>query len=187
MSYQKREKSLVTWNKEFETGHWTEVFGMERELPRYFSLRGYIHNANPNPEILDLGCGQGTIIEHLHTFKKYTGVDFSSEALRIASKFEAENVVFFQHDIQNFEPSSSADIILFNECLIYFDHPLDIMSRYEPFLKKNGVFIVSNHVREASDYIWRQIDLKTNYSIDHQVKLTAGNESWIIKVLSLNK
>lgn len=182
MLYLKREKSLLTWNEEFKNGHWTHIFGMKRELPRYFVIRGYIEAFHPSPNILDLGCGQGTLLEHLTEYGLYVGVDFSEEALRLADQYANDTTVFKLGDIGSFQPNQQFDQILFNECLIYFDHPLELMQRYIPYLKENGIFIVSNHAREASTHIWQQIAASGLFHTQHEVTLTSGNESWDVKV-----
>lgn len=182
MFYQKREKSLLTWNEEFNTGHWTHILGMKRELPRYFVIRGYIEDIHPSPDILDLGCGQGTLLEHLKKYGQYVGIDFSEEALRLADKYANANTNFKLGDIESFQPNKHFDVILFNECLIYFDHPLKLLQRYIPYLNENGVFIVSNHAREASAHIWQQIAVSGLLQAQHEVTLSSGNESWDVKV-----
>lgn len=181
--YQKREKALTTWNEEYMTGHWSGIFDSKNEIPRYGVVSGYIHAFNQNADILDLACGQGTLLKYLFHYKSYLGVDFSEEALKIASNYRTQKVNFKCFDIETFNPPGTSDVILFNECLIYFDYPLKVLQRYEKYLREGGAFLISNHVREASRIIWERLDESERYETLINVKISTDRDAWIVKLI----
>lgn len=40
-------------------------------------------------------------------------------------------------------PDRKYDAIVFNECLYYFDDPVETIRRYRSFLARDGVFVIS--------------------------------------------
>jgi SAM-dependent methyltransferase len=175
---------------EYSAGTWDYLRGIN-ELPRLFVVAGYCHHFNEVGSILEIGCGEGVLQEQLNPYQysRYVGVDISTEVIKRTSHKQNEKNSFVVADANNFEPSECFDVIVFNECLEYFEEPLKLVKRYEPFLKKNGVFIVSMYVGVDSirtKRIWKMIE--TEYIPEETTKVsTRQNYSWIIKVFIPSK
>nr|WP_240343841.1 class I SAM-dependent methyltransferase [Paenibacillus sp. SYP-B3998] len=153
------------------------------EVPRYSVVTGYLQSYRSNAAILDLGCGQGMLLKYMQYYERYLGVDFSEEALKLARSLTTERCTFIHSDIEVFTPDDRYDLIIFNECLYYFDHPLDLMERYKAFLRPDGAFIISLHVREASEIIRQNLIQSREYAILSDVQLTTDANSWTVSLI----
>ncbi len=115
-----------------------------------------LHAANHiNMTILDVGCGEGAIVDFLppsHT-SLYVGVDLSSEAIKLAqqkrgslSSFRSNIIQFVSSSAHEYEPSSphqTFDVIIFSEVLYYTEYET-IINQYNDYLSKpNGIMIIS--------------------------------------------
>lgn len=62
-------------------------------IKRYFSKLKLLFPKNID-NVLDVGCGEGFLLEHLPPLQSYVGVDYSADAINLAqnSKFKAQNL-----------------------------------------------------------------------------------------------
>jgi 2-polyprenyl-3-methyl-5-hydroxy-6-metoxy-1,4-benzoquinol methylase len=134
---------------------------------------------------LDVGCGEGILQELLSSqYSRYVGIDIAAEAIRRATLKQDEKTIFVTADASKYTPDEQFDIIIFNECLYYFEDPLSIMRRYERFLKEDGIFIVSMYILEKNLGIWRM--LEAEYAVMDEVQVShKSGISWIIKVINV--
>ncbi len=116
-------------------------------------IRPHLNTNSPEPQVLDLGCGQGRLaFRAANEFPSgtITGIDLSPSAIASATEFSATegitNAVFICAEITNAINSmekESFDLILMNEVSFYFpawQNALpDIISRLRP----GGLFIGS--------------------------------------------
>ena len=134
---------------------------------------------------MDIGCGEGLLQEKLRICKysRYTGIDISSEAIARAADRKDERTEFLSADACEYEPAERYDIVIFNECLYYFDEPARVMRRFEQCLYEEGIFIVSMFVANKTMPIWRTLD--SLYTTQDAVHVTnAAGTSWVIKVFA---
>ncbi len=126
------------------------------ELCRYSIILGYCRHLKPDAVILDICCGDGFLCDFLSVinYKRYIGIDISREAIRQALLRQNKRACFIKTEASNYIPESQFDIIIFNECLYYFNDPLSIVKRYERYLKSGGYFIISMTVSETKMKIW---------------------------------
>ncbi len=167
---------------EYLEGDWNRVRHIE-ELAHFFIIVGYYDYLTPKGSILDIGCGEGILQEKLCPFKylQYLGVDLSAEAIRCAKKKEDDKSIFISSDARSFEPENKFNMIVFNECLYYFDNPLSVLRKYEKFLEKDGFFVVSMYMKKRAMQAWRMIE--SVYNTYDEVKITNKLRiSWLIKV-----
>src|SRR6266567_1482537 len=133
------------WEVQYQTGEWNRLCS-DQEFTRYKVLAGYIEKCGRNVSLFDVGCGEGVILKHLNLdlVDKYTGLDLAQAALeRISPKREQDNYVC--SSLEEYRPSETWDVILFNEILYYTDDPVAQLRRFEKSLKQGGFFLVSMH------------------------------------------
>ena len=70
--------------------------------------------------ILDLGCGAGSLCYHLHTLDEnihYTGIDINDELILIANKKNPMNSSFYVKSYTEMK-NANYDIVISNQCLL---------------------------------------------------------------------
>jgi 2-polyprenyl-3-methyl-5-hydroxy-6-metoxy-1,4-benzoquinol methylase len=132
------------WDRQYASG-----FGYQLRLPEEQehnqTLVEFMVSANKNKTILDVGCGEGLLLDYLDRwgYQKYVGIDFSDVALRNASKRANAKTSFVSGLAESFVPDGQFDSIIFNECLYCFADPWQVIHRYEQYLTPHGVMLVS--------------------------------------------
>ena len=172
-----------TWDAEYAGGNWNRL-GELADLGHYSVVVGYCHCLRPSGSILDVGCGEGILQEKLrpYGYRRYVGIDLSSEAIRRASSRTDRDTVFVQADATTFDPDGTFEVILFSESLYYLDRPTAVMRRFEGALAEDGVFIVSMHMTRGKQEIWDR--LAQSYAILDETRVTNSEGSqWICRVL----
>ena len=147
---------LERFEQQYRCGAWDRLSG-NAELSRYSIIVGYCNMLRPE-SILDVGCGQGILAKRLKSvgYRRYLGIDFSSEAILQAQSTEAdERTCFAIADATNANILERFDLIIFNECLYYFDHPYAVTQHYVHALSGNGRIIVSMYKSFRNRMIWR--------------------------------
>lgn len=169
--------------QEYTSGRW-DFLHQIGQMARYSVLVGYYQQLKPGGSVLDLGCGDGILLSWLKPFgySRYVGVDLSREAIaRVAIEPDAHDQ-FLVADVEEYEPEQRFDTIVFNECLYYFPEPQQVVRHYEPYLEKDGIFLVSLYVTEMNRHIWKALeqiyDVRDGLQITHQ----SGN-AWAVRVL----
>lgn len=187
LPYQPMKGDEEILNNEYSEGYWDYLRGSS-ELPRFCVVAGYCHYFKEGGSILEIGCGEGILQEKLNPsqYSRYVGVDISAEAISRASSKQSDKISFIVSDASSFSPDEKFDIVVFNECLEYFDDPLSLVKDYESFLKNNGLFIVSMFVGTdtvRTKRIWKLIE--SSYILNETAKVTTKTGySWIIKVFN---
>ena len=173
-------------DREYADGVWDYLADLP-ELGRFSVLAGYCQALVERPNILEIGCGEGLLAEKLCTARiaSYIGVDISQTAVDRARKKRIPNMTFVAADAAGFQPSATHNLILFTECLEYFDDPLALVQRYEPSLADRGFIIVSMFIgvdTNRSKRIWKM--LSRSYSTFDETSVSNSRGlSWIIRVL----
>ena len=153
--------SVEEWNRQYASSSWKYLANLE-QVPRYAIIEGWRHRLKPAGSVLDLGCGEGTLLEHLPLAGgvTYTGVDLAQVAIDVAvTKIRDESRErFVCADLRTFEmPAGSAfDVIVFNEVLYYFADPVSLVQRYRASLATGGLVIVS--IFHENERFWKAIN-----------------------------
>ncbi|MBM7804170.1 2-polyprenyl-3-methyl-5-hydroxy-6-metoxy-1,4-benzoquinol methylase [Geodermatophilus bullaregiensis] len=157
------------------------------EAPRFGVVSAYCRLLASGGSILEIGCGEGILLEHLDRgrFRRFAGVDISSVAVDRARVLEDDRTTFTCADAEAHVPDRAFDLVVFNEVLEYFDDPLALVRRYEPFVEPGGHFIVSMfagiHTARTRS-IWRW--LESRYAVvAHTRVATHRDHLWNVKVL----
>jgi trans-aconitate methyltransferase len=94
-----------------------------------------------------MGCGGASVLEELQAngFTSALGIDISTEAIRIASRYASPKVSFMRANMVDFDCSQCFEVILFSESLYYVAESkhLSFLGRLVAQLKPGGVFIVT--------------------------------------------
>jgi len=159
-------------------------YGDITELARYSAVSGYCRYFKPSGAILDVGCGEGILQARLdpNAYSRYVGVDFSKTAISRAACRQDEKTGFVMADFNTYIPDEQFDVIVFNECLFHTNDPLGFVKRYEGFLKRDGLFIVSICDHERVKKVWKI--LEAVYAVKDEVHISHRSKaSWTVKIL----
>ncbi|MBD8498670.1 class I SAM-dependent methyltransferase [Paenibacillus arenosi] len=131
------------WDQEYKSKTWDYLADIT-EFSRYSIVYGYIRRYIGTNGILDMGCGTGILYDTLldNEKKGFTGVDLSTEAIKIASQ-KAPSNTFQVGNIMDYTPQKQYDIIVFNESLHYVTNTPNVLLNYSNHLASNGVIISS--------------------------------------------
>ncbi|RRB00795.1 class I SAM-dependent methyltransferase [Larkinella rosea] len=147
------------WNYQYDKGLWDGLKGLD-ELARFSVIVGYIKYLKPGqPEILEIGCGEGLLQQRLQTqnYGRFVGMDIADSAIQTAQALADEKCTYLVADMDLYQPSGQFDIIVFNESIYYSKHPLKTLQRYATYLKANGLLIVTINNHKHSDELWDSI------------------------------
>lgn len=174
----------VFWEAQYLDGEWDHLKDLSH-VPLYGVLVGYYKFFKQGGSILDVGCGEGVFQERLgsNSYSRYVGIDISDEAIRRASLKEDDNTKFIRIDASNFHIKEIFDVIVFSEILYYIEYNLisNFMKKYEQFLKKDGIFIISMMNNPNTTEIWKI--LESMYSLIDKTHLSnKSGKSWTCKV-----
>jgi SAM-dependent methyltransferase len=173
-----------TWESQYRDGRWVYLNGLQ-QMTRYSVIAGYLQALKKGGFMLDVGCGEGILLDRLGApnYEQFVGIDWSHVAIEQAQRKQHPRSVFVQADAQHFVPEDTFDAIIFNEVLYYFDEPLAVAQRYHAWLRPGGLFITSLFASsDRSRAIGRL--LKQAYDCVDEVEITGHGRSWIIDVLA---
>src|SRR5581483_8903571 len=106
----------------------------------------YLKSFRPQEKltVLDVACSKGFIGEYLKKSRfSFYGLEFNGEDARIAKK-HYEKVVIIDLDNQKVDlPRKKFDVIIFADIIEHLKRSQLILSDFSPFLKDDGVIIVS--------------------------------------------
>ena len=150
------------WNRDYQRQGLARLEG-NRELSRYLAVMACTLLYEPEPAVLDVGCGTAKLYELLapHRLRAYDGVDVSSEALVRARERMAGaggGARLFCADFEHFTPDRRYTTVIFNEALYYAPRPLPLAERYAAMLSPGGTMIVSMWERPSRRTVWRALD-----------------------------
>jgi SAM-dependent methyltransferase len=99
----------------------------------------------PGPDLLEVGCGTGLYLEHFEEHFSCTGVDLSSEMLRVAKK-RLNKTALRQADMRTFDLGKEFDVVL---CLFSsianlsnYSELRKTMKNFSRHLKTGGILIL---------------------------------------------
>jgi len=171
------------WDEQYASG-----FGHQLKLPEEHehnqTLVDFMISANKNKTILDVGCGEGLLLDYVDRwgYQKYVGVDFSEVALRNASKRADSKTSFVSGLAETFVPDGQFDSIIFNECLYCFADPLKVIRRYERYLTPDGVMLVSLFTKTERIKLLAA-EISKGFTVMRKASVTNGTGTWECSML----
>jgi len=172
----------AAWELQYRGGEWAFLRALD-QATRYSVICGYLQQLAPKGRVLDIGCGEGVLLERLgmDNYSRYVGIDLSGAAVERAAQKHHARSLFVQADAQTYVPDETFDAIVFNEVLYYFDDPPEVLRRYRSRLEPGGVFITSLYVNsERIRAIGRA--LKKVYRALDEVEISHDGDRWIVTV-----
>ena len=170
-----------TWENEYQGGTW-ELLHQSGELPRYSVVIAFVDRFARRGSILDVGCGEGILFEKLRPYglSSYLGIDLSEVAISRCSAAESDSVRFLAADAESYRPESTFDAIVMNECLYYFEKPIEVALAYRSALAEKGVLVVSQFLSRRSSAISRR--LRERLPLLEEARITNRKGTWIVDV-----
>jgi 2-polyprenyl-3-methyl-5-hydroxy-6-metoxy-1,4-benzoquinol methylase len=133
-----------SWDDAFQAGQWDYLASLD-EAPRFGIVAGYVHRLAPaNAKVLDAGCGQGTLINHLDLAKlQYFGFDPSATAVEQARQRD-DRARLSVSTLEAFAGESGPyDLIVFSEVLSVVPDSMPLLRKFTAFLAPGGHVIIS--------------------------------------------
>jgi len=175
-----RDMLLRDNQNEHEQSGWARLRNVT-ELGRYSIIQGWCQHFAREGSILDVGCGEGILQEHLSGYRSYTGIDlFPGPVAKASAKADARTR-FQQADAATYAPDTKFDVIIWNECLYYLENPIDTIQRYCEYLTPNGVMIVSMFYQTyATRRLFKQLKVLAPVVADLRVSNEEG-ATWVLR------
>ena len=169
--YQSQEK----WEEEWGKGLWDymDVQTTERSKNAVIGSVFTQEVIGKNGTLLDVGCGEGAISDHLLPTQIYVGMDISKEAIRRAKEKRGanqgsteNNVIsanimshqrkFVHMNAYDFVPSHKFDVIVFSDMLYYLDHE-NLLKQYARYLNPGGHVIIAIFAKSTDKLMYENI------------------------------
>jgi 2-polyprenyl-3-methyl-5-hydroxy-6-metoxy-1,4-benzoquinol methylase len=131
----------LAFDEKYQRGDWNFKGESSNELPSV--VQKYLRGG----DLLILGCGGASILDSFEpaAFSSVLGLDLSTEAVRLASRFARENILFQVGDMVGFQCPRDYDVILFSESLYYVpsSRQEEVLRRLAGNLKAEGALVVT--------------------------------------------
>lgn len=148
------------WDAQYAGGRWDFLTGAG-ESARFRAVAGLVRRHAPGAAVLDVGCGEGRLREHLDGSSRYLGIDLSLHAVaRAEARARATpgaRAEFAVADAERWQSDRRFGAVVLNECLYYFEHPLAAARRYLGCVELGGVMVVSMFRGPRADAIARRL------------------------------
>ena len=168
---------------QYTNGRWE--FLRTKEMQRLYVTRDLLKIHAPGGKILEIGCGEGTLIQNIpdDMYSCYEGIDISEVAISKAVK--SEKAIFKTAKMETYVPiNKQFDVIVLNEVLYYSKNPNRLLKRYIQFLNENGVFLIGMYDTPKSTNVWQNI--RADFSEIESIKVQQDSKIWYYKVLKAN-
>ncbi|AEI51184.1 class I SAM-dependent methyltransferase [Runella slithyformis] len=171
------------WNYQYNLGRW-ESLGDIHELSRFSVIAGYAQFLKPNGKILEIGAGEGYLQQRFDKSKYslYYSTDVSDVAINNGKKHEDDKTKYLVADMNTYVPDQKFDLIIINEAIYYGSSVDKVLTRFNPFLAENGLFIVSINGDERNAE-WHQMMENSKFPKLDGTKVTTSRNTFYITVL----
>jgi SAM-dependent methyltransferase len=139
----------------------------------------------PDMEVLDLGCGVGTVDFFIADKCKYVvGVDISSKAIKMANKSRdvmgVNNATFICGDVTELDFRDKFDFVICSEVIEHINDYLLLMLSINTYLKKGGLLLLSTPLKSAPLYRWGYLE-NFERRVGHLSRLDIGTLTTLCK------
>lgn len=170
-------------DNEYSSGSWAH-FRELPELARQSVVVGAVTALFPTPSILDLGCGSGRLAQlfSVHPFRRYLGVDISTEGLRLARELRLSRCEFAEGNFETWRPAEKFDVIMFSECIGYASDPGAVTAAFAEHLAPGGMIVISHFRFGHWQAHWRRVDRHLAV-FDSTTVTNIRGQTWDVKLL----
>lgn len=135
------------WDRQYDRDEWG-FLEQPDELARYAVLAAAVRRLAPGGRVLDVGCGEGMLLEELVVgeYGEYVGIDLSEVAVARGRKRNVPRARFLVADAESWRPENPEarfDAIVLNECVYYFETPEETVGSYLDLLAPQGLLVIS--------------------------------------------
>jgi 2-polyprenyl-3-methyl-5-hydroxy-6-metoxy-1,4-benzoquinol methylase len=148
------------WERQFRAGRWDYLPG---ERTRYQELAALLSRHLKAPptaaRILDVGCGEGPLVEPLRALgiRHYLGIDVAEAVIARTGALADSTTRFLATDAESFSSAERFDVVVFNESLYYFEDPLAGARRFAALLAPEGILCLSMFESRRSNAVVREL------------------------------
>lgn len=142
-------------------------------------------DSNEEINIIDLGCGTGTIsraIQQQYSKAKFTLVDIAENMLQIAEQKLGKNCTYLNSDFNSFEFDNQYDVIVSSLALHHLETDSDKQLFYNKIykaLKEGGIFINGDVIKTQTDKLQITFIEKWVEYMNRSVDMKEINEKWL--------
>jgi SAM-dependent methyltransferase len=157
-------------------------------MPNKMVTAGYVwHLAKklPHPpRLLDVGCGDGNLLQILAHFPyaSYLGLDVSAEAIKQAQARNIPRASFAVADFTDDLPDEKFDFIISTGSICYAPDPVAALQKLSLSLAEGGAFVISLWRYGHNGTIWHNLE-KHFKVLDATVISNNQSTTWDVKVL----
>ena len=173
-----RPKTKDKWNEEYAKGKWDYLLSHGIDGKNRLITDMIFANLE-NPNILDVGCGNGALIQMIFEkdFNYYLGVDKSDIAIaQFNEKLKkVNNIELIASEIDKVNFKHKFDCVIFNEVLYYINRPIKTLRNILNYVNENSIIIVSMTVNQNNEKIWNK--LSKNISEVSRFKVKTSDNS----------
>ncbi len=177
-----RYYSAAGWDRNYAKGY---VLNTNDQDARYGALLALMRRYDQGEAILDLGCGEGLLEQKYRnlTSSPILGVDYSQEAINLASAKNIPACQFLCADYRACEYPEPYGLIVLNESLYYLEDAVGVVQELSRHLSPEGVLIISMFQTLVTRRIWKA--LVSHYLLLQSVVVQdeTHDRSWRIRVL----
>lgn len=151
----KETKTLETYNKIAKK--YEEEYGKDLSDIPYIDI--FLKEANGN-NILDIGCGTGTLSEYIENQGfNVDAIDFSEEMLKIA-RSKIKNVNFIQMDMReiNIDKKYNGIMLAYSLFHITKSEVKEVLPKYYNLLENDGVMLIILQDGEGESYVEEKLE-----------------------------
>lgn len=168
----------------------------DQPYDKWFDIvRSLTQSFNSKPNILDIGCGTGSLTTRLTSIGSVTGMDLSTDMLAIAAN-KSNHVNWLEGDMTDFSLNTKFDVItIFCDSLNYLPDIEEVVMTFNnviTHLNESGIFIFDVHTitkmktlfnnqcyideNESTFLAWEAISGEEPNSVYHDMSFFIKNE-----------
>lgn len=173
------------WNYKYAKGDWEGLKNPELNN-RLLPAIEFLKTLKPKAEVLEIGCGEGVFQQMLgnENYQYFEGTDISDWAIQQAQQFADDKTFFWTGDMEVYQPCKEKyDAVVITDSVYYSKKPLQLLQRYENYLKLDGIFIITMNNYKHSERVWLEIEMA--YQPNSQRTESNKFGTWVCKVYEL--
>lgn len=177
-----RYYSASGWDHSYAQGYLLDASSQDA---RYGALLALMQRYDRGETILDLGCGEGLLAQKFRKLgaSPIVGIDYASEAIRLANAKHLPNCQFVCADYRKYPYQGPYGLIVLNESLYYLEDAVDTLEQLSRHLAAEGVLVISMFRTLVTRRLWKALLPQYRSVQSVFVQDETHGRSWHIRVL----